>query len=214
MPRARRGDSCDRQIVGRVPIALPSYHVDGIPLEPGVIELVDVTDDPLADDPDTPGVDTLNAGKIKIYAWRGPRIIINPSVDVAGVDWILAENWYPYQRQTFVTPPFAGYVSGHSTYSRSAAELLTLFTGDAYFPGGKSAFPAPKNEFLVFEEGPSVDLTLEWARYFDASNQSSLSRIWGGIHPPIDDVPGRRIGMQVGPAAFRHARDYFNGTIP
>ena len=28
--------------------------------------------------------------------------------DVAGVDWILAENWWPYQRPTFVTPPFAG----------------------------------------------------------------------------------------------------------
>jgi hypothetical protein len=111
-----------------------------------------------------------------------------------------------------VTPPFAGYVSGHSTYSRAAAELLTLFTGDPYFPGGMSEFRAPVNEFLVFEEGPSVDVRLEWAKYVDASDQCSLSRIWGGIHPPSDDMPGRLIGMKVGPAAFKLAREYFTGA--
>ena len=65
--------------------------------------------------------------------------------------------------------------------------------------------------FLVFEEGPNVDITLEWAKYVDASDQCSLSRIWGGIHPPADDMPGRLIGMKLGPAAFEHARDYFTG---
>jgi hypothetical protein len=201
---ADRGQSSDPM--------LPSYHVDGIPLVPGHVELVDAAD-PLADDPDTPGVDTLNAGKIKVFAWRGPNYIVNPNFDEAGVDWILAENWWPYQRPTFVTPPFAGYISGHSTYSRTAAELLTLFTGDPYFPGGKSEFPAPQNQFLVFEDGPSVGLTLEWAKYIDASDQCSLSRIWGGIHPPADDMPGRLIGMELGPEAFFHARDYFNGVL-
>jgi hypothetical protein len=201
---ADRGQSSD-------PMA-PSYHVDGIPLEPGYIELVDAAD-PLADDPDTPGVDTLNAGKIKLYAWRGPDYINNANFDEAGVGWILAENWWPYQRPTFVTPPFAGYVSGHSTYSRSAAELLTRFTGSEYFPGGKSEFPAEQERFLVFEDGPSVGLTLEWAKYFDASDQCSLSRIWGGIHPPIDDIPGRLMGMEIGPAAFSEARAYINGTL-
>lgn len=167
--------------------------------------------DPLADSPYVLGVDSLNVGKIKVYAWRGPAYISNPVFDAAGVGWILAEDWWPYQRPTFVTPPFAGYVSGHSTYSRTAAELLTLFTGDPYFPGGKSQFRVPADEFLSFEEGPSVDITLEWARYVDASDQCSLSRIWGGIHPPADDIPGRLIGMQLGPAAFEHARGYFAG---
>jgi hypothetical protein len=74
-----------------------------------------------------------NVGKIKLYAWRGPNYISNPSIDEAGVDWVLAENWWPYQRPSFVTPPFAGYVSGHSTYSRAAAEVLTALTGSAYF---------------------------------------------------------------------------------
>lgn len=179
-----------------------------------VIDCVRPGDPLLVDDPLTPEDESvLDVGKIKLWAWLGPTQISNPNFDEAGVGWILAEDWWPYQRPSFVTPPFAGYVSGHSTYSRTAAELLTLFTGDEYFPGGKSGFPAPQNQFLVFEDGPSVGLTLEWARYIDASDQCSLSRIWGGIHPPADDIPGRRIGMVLGPEAFAHARGYFNGAF-
>ncbi|MDX1462374.1 MAG: T9SS type A sorting domain-containing protein, partial [Marinirhabdus sp.] len=38
-------------------------------------------------------------------------------------------------------------------------------------------------------------------------------RIWGGIHPPIDDIPGRRLGQQIGLQAFNLAVDYFNGAV-
>ncbi|MCR8669530.1 T9SS type A sorting domain-containing protein, partial [Aestuariibaculum sp. M13] len=150
--------------------------------------------------------------KIKLYAWKGHDFINDPQVDEAGVGWILAETWWPYQRPTFVTPPFAGYVSGHSTYSRAAAEVMTLLTGDEYFPGGMGEFIAKKNEFLVFEEGPSVDVTLQWATYRDASDQCSLSRIWGGIHPPADDIPGRFMGIKIGQKAFSYGKQYFEGV--
>ena len=133
----------------------------------------------------------------------------NPVTDEAGVGWILAENWWPFQRPSFVTPPFAGYVSGHSTYSRAAAELLTALTGDPFFPGGMGEFHCPQNEFLVFEDGPSQDVILQWATYRDASDQCSLSRIWGGIHPPVDDMPGRLIGMEIGVEAFDFAERIF-----
>jgi len=180
----------------------PHYSVKGVPLVPGCIELVQ-HGDPLA------GSGDVNVNKVKLFAWRGPNYIANPASDTAGVGWILAENWWPYQRPTFVTPPFAGFISGHSTYSRAAAEVMTLLTGDEYFPGGMSEFFAPHNQFLVFEDGPSVDVTLQWATYRDASDQCSLSRIWGGIHPPIDDMPGRLIGRRIGVNAFHHAEDYF-----
>ncbi len=88
---------------------------------------------------------------------------------------------------------------------------MTLLTGDEFFPGGMGEFEAPKNEFLVFEEGPSMDITLQWATYRDASDQTSLSRIWGGIHPPADDIPGRRIGAEIGVDAFNKAEEYFTG---
>jgi hypothetical protein len=185
---------------------LPSYSQKGIPLTPGLVELVQAGD-PLA------GTNNVNVGKIKLYTWKGPQFIVDPATDVAGVEWILAENWWPYQRPTFVTPPFAGYTSGHSTYSRAAAEVLTYITGDAYFPGGLGEFPAPQNAFLVFEEGPSVNVTLQWATYRDAADQCSLSRIWGGIHPPQDDIPGRLVGRKIGIEASTHAEKYFQGLI-
>lgn len=185
----------------------PNYSPLGLPLTPGFIEVVQ-QGDPLA------GRSSQNVGKIKIRAWRGPLFIDDPDTDVAGVGWILAENWWPYQRPTFVTPPFAGYVSGHSTFSRAAAAIMTRLTGDEFFPGGLGEFHAPKNEFLVFEEGPSVDVTLQWATYRDASDQTSLSRIWGGIHPPADDIPGRQIGEKIGHQAFEVAVEYFNEPPP
>jgi hypothetical protein len=200
---ADRGQSSDPM--------LPHYHPDGLLLEPGYIELVQ-PGDPLADNPLTP-LPNDHVNKIKLFTWRGPSYISNPNFDTAGVGWILAENWWPYQRPTFVTPPFAGFPSGHSTYSRTAAELLADFTGDEFFPGGKSEFHAPRNQFLVFEDGPSVDIVFEWARYVDASDQCSLSRIWGGIHPPADDIVGRQIGMELGPRVFQHALDYFEGRL-
>jgi hypothetical protein len=187
--------------------ALPSYHPAGVPLIPGYIELVGIGD-PLA------GSVGEHIGKIKLYTWRGPEFIDDPETDEAGVGWILAENWWPYQRPSFVTPPFAGYVSGHSTYSRTAAELMSLMTGTPFFPGGMSGFSIEQNEFLVFEDGPSQSFDLQWATYMDASDQCSLSRIWGGIHPPIDDIPGRKIGMILGPQAFNLADEIITDANP
>jgi len=182
--------------------SLESFDPEGIPLIPGLIEIINESDD-LA------GIASENVGKIKIKAWKGPDYINDPITDTAGVGWILGTRWWPYQRGTFVTPPFAGYVSGHSTFSRAAAEVLTLLTGDSFFPGGMGTFDVTKDEFLVFEKGPTETLTLQWATYYDASDQTSLSRIWGGIHPPIDDIPGRLIGAEVGKQAFKRAKELF-----
>lgn len=184
----------------------PNYSVSGIKLIPGFIEQVEAGD-PLE------GFFQQNIGKIKLFTWRGHDFITDPTTDVAGVGWILAEDWFPYQRPTFVTPPFAGYVSGHSTYSRAASEILTKITGDPFFPGGVGEFVAKKDEFLVFEKGPSVDVTLQWATYRDASDQTSLSRIWGGIHPPADDIPGRFIGQKVADDTFAFAVPYFQASL-
>ena len=181
---------------------LPNYDVGGINLYPGYIELVG-ENDPLV------GVNMEHLNKIKLYTWRGPDYIDEPASDVAGVGWILAENWWPYQRPSFVSPPFAGFVSGHSTYSRAAAEVLTYITGDPFFPGGVGEFNADKNEFLVFEDGPSEDIILQWATYRDASDQTSLSRIWGGIHPPQDDLPGRLIGIEIAEDVIELGETFF-----
>lgn len=178
----------------------PNYNESAIRLSPGFIESFTNPQDVY---------DNFTAGNLKFRSWKGNRYLENFGGTFAGVDWINAGWWEPYQRPTFVTPNFAGYVSGHSTFSSAAAQVLELLTGDPFFPGGLAEFIAPANEFLVFEQGPSVDVRLQWATYRDASDQTSLSRIWGGIHPPVDDIPGRLMGIEVGKDAFALAEELF-----
>ena len=177
-----------------------NYNTNGIRLDPGYIELVDSAGEV---------VNSPALLRVKARAWTGNLFVADSPGGYAGVDWINPSVWEPYQRPNFVTPNFAGYISGHSTFSSAAATVLEQLTGSPYFPGGLGEFVATRNEFLVFEEGPSVDVVLQWATYRDAAAETSLSRIWGGIHPPIDDIPGRRIGPVVAGDAVNLARRIF-----
>jgi len=135
----------------------------------------------------------------------------DPENEVGGIDWILAVDWIPYQQPTFVTPAFPGYVSGHSTFSRAAAEVMTAMTGSPYFPGGVSGYTREAGS-LDFEAGPTTDVVLEWATYYDAADQAGQSRLWGGIHISADDLNGRRTGAACGLAAWTRATGYFTGA--
>jgi len=188
----------------------PSHHPDGLPLIPGLIELVSA---------ETSGPGGRHEGipenTIAIRAWSNPTAInflgwrwLSPPE----VGWIRASEWFPYQSRGFVTPAFPGYVSGHSAFSRAGAEVLAAFTGSEFFPGGLGSFTAPAGS-LGFSEGPDTRVTLQWGTYFDAADQAGLSRIWGGIHPPADDFAGRRVGAVCGLAAWSLARQFFDGTV-
>lgn len=191
-------------------ISEPSYNIDGVHLVPGHIEVITA-------ESTSPGQrhELLkgNEGAIAVKGWRGAHTIENPESETAGVGWILGSAWWPYQRPTFVTPPFGGYTSGHSAYSRAAAHVMDLLTGSKYFPGGLGEFTAAQNQYLVFEDGPSTPVTLQFASYFDAADQCALSRIWGGIHPPFDDIPSRVIGNKTGPAAFAYAQQLWGSRL-
>jgi hypothetical protein len=186
--------------------ALASYHPDGLPLIESEVELITAESsatgerhEHLAD----------HVGEIAILAWSG-----NPGdseTELGGVGWIRAVEWVPYQLSTFVTPAFAGYVSGHSTFSRAAAEVLTEFTGTEYFPGGLGTWTVPADS-LEFEVGPSVDVPLQWATYYDAADQAGISRLYGGIHVEADDLRGRVMGAQCGKDAWAAAKRYWDGT--
>jgi len=185
---------------------LPAYDPNGLPLVPDLIELVT---------PETTAAGQRHAalagheGKLAVRSWTGaPK---DPKTEVGGVDWMLATDWSTYQLPTFVTPAFAGYVSGHSTFSRAAAEVLTSFTGSEYFPGGFGSVTIKSGE-LKNELGPTADVSLQWATYYDAADQAGQSRIWGGIHIQADDFSGRRLGFECGTAAWALAQRYFSGT--
>lgn len=185
--------------------AAESYHPDGLPLIPNLIELV--TFDTIFSGRH-PG---LRPGKVAVLSWPGQPP--DPATTYRGVKWLHAESWLPYQRTNFVTPAFPGYISGHSTFSRSAAEVLTALTGSPYFPDGMGTYTFPANRGLGFELGPSETIQLQWATYYDASDQAGLSRIWGGIHPPVDDFAGRRVGSEAGKAVWALAQKYYDGSI-
>lgn len=185
----------------------PSYHPLGLPLEDGLVEIIT----PATTAPGQRHAHLASsAGKIAIHAWRGEPA--DPEVDYGGVGWILAADWLPYQRDTFVTPAFAGYVSGHSAFSRAAAEVLAHMTGSPFFPGGLGTYSVPRGG-SEFEFGPTTDIELQWGTYYDASDESGISRIYGGIHVAVDDGPGRIIGARCGIDAWQLASRYFNAGI-
>jgi hypothetical protein len=205
----------------------PSYHPDGLPLINGLIELItpesiatngkhhNVWENVNRDDfgnviPDAHFTQEQLVGKVAVLSWNHPPV--NPLTQDAGVDWILAENWVTYQSSNFVTPAFAAYVSGHSTFSRAAAQILAQFTGSEFFPGGlgEETFTT---DFLDFEMGPSEEIKLQWATYFDAADEAGISRLWGGIHVPADDFSGRVMGDAIGRLAYAHALGFFGASV-
>ena len=192
-----KGQSSDAQA--------PSYDPDGLPLVPGLIEVVTRASSApgerhaaLAD----------HVGEIAIRAWSGPPE--EPAGPSKGVGWILAADWVPYQAPTFVTPAFPGYISGHSTFSRAAAEVLTGFTGSSYFPGGLYEWHVPAGSFGI-ESGPSEDLSMQWATYVDAADAAGISRLFMGIHVSPDDFGGRKVGSRCGKDAWKLAQQFFDG---
>jgi hypothetical protein len=185
---------------------LPSYHTNGLPLVPGLIELV------------TPASSAagqrhqgLPVNAVAIRSWPGPPAI--PASQHSGVKWIAATNYITFQRKTFVTPAFPGYSSDQSMFSRSAAEVLTGITGTGFFPGGLYTVNIPANTFVPVEVGPSAAFQLQWGTYYDAADSAGMSCLWGGIHPRVDDLTSRVIGSQVGSNVWALSRAYFDGSV-
>ena len=150
-------------------------------------------------------------GEIAIKTWQGQPE--DPLTQVGGVGWIRAVTWMPYQKSNFVTPPFAGFTSGHSTFSRSAAEVMASITGSPFFPGGLGTYHFNQGAYLTFEYGPSQTMDLQWATYYDAADEAGISRLYGGIHIASDDFQGRIMGSTIGKKAIGKALKIYNGQI-
>ena len=187
----------------------PSYDPGGLPIVPGLIEVI-------TKESSAPGQRHANLaffiGQIAVRDWRGEPG--DRAHQVSGVGWVRAVDWITYQRRTFVTPAFPAFISGHSTFSRAGAEVLASLTGSPYFPGGLGEFVAPAGTFLTFERGPTAEVRLQWASYYDAADEAGQSRIWGGIHVAPDDFAGRKLGQRVGLDAVALATKYYEGTAP
>ncbi|MCI0391771.1 MAG: phosphatase PAP2 family protein [Acidobacteria bacterium] len=137
----------------------------------------------------------------RISAWGGP---------FQGRQFIFGEDWKPYQMSTFITPPFAEYVSGHSTFSSTSAEILKLYTGSDDF-GASVILPAGSSRI---EPGltPADPITLSWATFTVAAEEAGISRLYGGIHFMDGNIEGRKMGRKIGALVWEKAQSYFNGT--
>jgi hypothetical protein len=141
----------------------------------------------------------LFAGK-QTQAWAGPGL---------GTRMIDGGSWMPYQRNIVITPPFPEYVSGHSTFSAAAAQVLLRFTGSDNFGDSAKVIAGASN----IEPGitPHNDVLLSWATFSQAADEAGFSRRWGGIHFQPGDLQGRAVGRQVGDQAYNKALTFING---
>lgn len=104
-----------------------------------------------------------------------PESIINEYID---------QEWRPMIQ----TPPFPEYTSGHSVVSAVSSTILTSVFGDNY----------------AFTDSTEVRFGLEarsFKSFYEAADQASISRLYGGIHyrPAIENgaVQGKNIANYI-----------------
>lgn len=107
-----------------------------------------------------------------------------------------------------VTPPFPEFVSGHSTFSGAAAEILKLFTRSDAFGGSRTITTS-----LIEPDGFATPITLQWDTFSDALEEAGISRLYGGIHFNDGNLVGQSLGRQAGNLAWNKAQSYIQGTI-
>jgi PAP2 superfamily protein len=94
------------------------------------------------------------------FAYRSER-------PVTAIRRELDPGWLPY----ITSPPFPSYVSGHSTTSGAASDVLAAF------------FPRSAQQLRAWAE------------------EAAVSRLYGGIHFPSDNDAGLRLGRKLAKAA-------------
>lgn len=100
---------------------------------------------------------------------------------VTAINRLLEENWKPFIQ----TPPFPEYTSGHSVISSASAAVLTgLFGGNFSFT----------DTVEVLNDLP----IRTFSSFYQAADQASISRFYGGIHylPTLEvsKEQGRQLG--------------------
>jgi hypothetical protein len=131
-----------------------------------------------------------------VRGWGGPN---------RGTITMKGEDWRPYSPSTFITPPFPGYVSGHSCVSGASAEMLRLFTGSDVF----GVVEHRRCGELTGEAEHGEDITLKLPTFTATAEMAGISRVLGGYHIPTDNVEGLRLGRRVASAVWPKLRGYF-----
>ena len=137
----------------------------------------------------------------KVECWAGPG---------KGVLLRDAGDWLPYSPATFITPPFPGYVSGHSCVSAACARTLELFTGSDTFgavenrhageltePGFTCEVMQARNGKFTGSKDLSCDVVLRLPTFSETAKMAGISRVLGGYHIQSDNTAGLEMGRKV-----------------
>ncbi len=121
--------------------------------------------------------------------WRPYTAITTCTIATCGVDG--DPNWL----SLWASPPFPGYISGHSTFSEAAATILGDYFGD--------------NTSFCSTADPNAGFTTPVTRCFTsfsgAAAEAGESRILGGIHFAFDNTAGLVVGAEIANFDFANA---------
>jgi len=151
-----------------------------------------------------------------VRGWEGPG---------KGVGAMKGQEWHPYSPYVFITPPFPGYVSGHSTVSAASAKTLELFTGSDAFGAtetrhaGELTEPNISCEVKQMVDGKPLagiagdgTVTLKLPTFTATAEMAGISRVLGGYHIQADNVAGLDLGRKVAEFVWPVTLSYFQGT--
>jgi hypothetical protein len=158
-----------------------------------------------------------------IFGWGGAG---------KGTVKLLGEDWKPFSPSNFITPPFPGYVSGHSTVSGGSARILELITGSDYYgfstvwevgsltEPGLPAHPSYPAYLMQQVEGkPLPDLNISkfvpisFPTFTSVAEVAGVSRILGGFHIQSDNIDGLVLGRKVASKVWKKVDQLFNGQL-
>ncbi len=105
------------------------------------------------------------------YSYIRPITVINEWID---------PKWESYLQ----TPAFPEYTSGHSTITASAATMLTALYGDHF-------------AFRDTSDMRYINMYRDFTSFYQASDECSISRLYGGIHYRLSVDLGAEIGRKV-----------------
>ncbi len=131
-----------------------------------------------------------------IKGWGGPD---KGTVDIKG------EQWMPFSPSTFITPPFPGYVSGHSCVSACCAKVLERFTGDDHFG------EIEVRQCCVLTETGGETVKLDLPTFTKTAEMAGISRVMGGYHIQSDNIAALKMGRQIAEEVWSKAKSCLGG---
>jgi hypothetical protein len=137
-------------------------------------------------------IQRLGGQRVTAYDWRRDR-----------TGQLEARDWEPY----FETPPFPEYVSGHSAFTAAWARAMEITLGT-------DRFDYVAKVYKLEEEGRRFvfdPIETPLPTYWSAAVSSGESRLYGGVHWPIANTEGLKIGKRAGEMVFARAQDFFEG---